>query len=104
MSIENLNSTVRPIGKLACQLAILEKLKGQRKQLETEEKEAKAPFLADAGNSACVWISESGQKLASVQWQSRVSFSRESLLAAGVTESQLQAAGNAASFPVLRIH
>jgi hypothetical protein len=104
MSIENLNSAVHPIGKLACQLAILERIKGQRKLIEAEEKEAKAPFLAQAGESACVWISESGQKLASVQWQARESFSRDSLLAAGVTVEQLQAATSRSSFPVLRIH
>lgn len=104
MTTENLNTVAKPIGNLFNQLAALERIKGQRKQLETEERDAKAPFLADAGESACVWISESGQKLASLQWQSRVSYSREALLAAGVSESQLSLAANTSSFPVLRIH
>lgn len=113
MTTENLNTIAKPIGNLSCQLAILEKVKGQRKLIEAEEREAKQPFLDAAGESACVWISESGQKLASVQWQSRDTFDIErfqtALVLAGVSldvisKATVAATSKGKAFPVLRVH
>jgi len=92
------------IGKLVNTLAELEAWKGKRKLAEDGESKAKAEFVTAAGGENAEFISETGQKMVSVSYQSRTSFSKEALLLAGVTESQLAEASKVSVSPVVRVH
>ncbi len=93
------------ISSLASLLAVIEAEKGKAKLAEKRAKELQTPFVAQAGNEDCRFISESEQELASVKFQTRASVSVEKLLELGVSaETIANATVQSAPFAVFRIH
>lgn len=93
------------VSNLACTLAKIEAEKGKAKLAEKTAKELQAPFVFEANGENCRFVSESGQELASVKFQTRASLSAEKLLALGVSSEVIQAASvESAPFAVFRIH
>lgn len=93
------------IADLACNLARIEAEKGKAKLAEKMSKELQAPFLERAGKENCLFVSGSGQELASVKFQTRSSLSIDKLIELGVTPEIIQAATiPSAPFAVFRIH
>ena len=98
------------IGSLFNRLASFEANRGQIKRLETENSTIRAEFVSLAGNgdsdhaSDADFVSESGQKCASLRFQSRGTLSREMLVDAGISAAVLDACTVQTSFAVLRVH
>lgn len=92
------------IGSLFNYLATYETQKGKVKALEDDNKAIRSLFVIKADSQDADFLSESGQKCASLRIQTRATLSREMLLAAGVSAETLDACSVQASFPVLRVH
>lgn len=93
-----------PIGMLFNRLASFEANKGQIKRLESENGAIRAEFVTAAQSADADFVSETGQKCASLRIQSRGTLSRELLAEAGIPAPILDACTVASSFPVLRVH
>ncbi len=93
------------LSNLACTLAKIEAEKGKAKLAEKTAKELQVPFVERAEGEDCRFVSESGQELASVKFQTRASLSVDKLLELGVDPALIQAATlPSAPFAVFRIH
>ena len=93
------------IGSLFPSLQEIEALKGKIKLEESTVKDLIAHFLALSGSEAAIFVTTTGQKAASVGWQTRATISAELLLAAGVTQSIIDACkAESKPFPVFRVN
>ena len=79
------------IGPLYNSLAEIEAVKGTIKLSEDKLKGLIAPFIVISGSEQTVFVTATGQKAASVNWQTRKTISAELLLAAGVAQTTIDA-------------
>lgn len=92
------------IGELFPLLAAMEAAKGRAKLAQAQIEGAKAPFIAAADGENVVFVSETGQKLASVSQESRDTVTVARLLELGVSKEVVLAATRTTAFAVLRVH
>lgn len=93
------------IGNLFNNLAKIEAEKGKAKLAEKTAKDLQSPFVALANGTETRFVSESGQELASVKYQTRASLNADVLLELGVSaEIIAKATVQSAPFAVFRIH